>query len=146
LQAELEVLARAQGIEANVQFMGERDAVPALLSAADFGILSSWEEGFSNVILEAMSAGLPMIVTNVGGNAEAVLNEETGLVVPPRDPGALGDAVLRFARDPDLRGRLGRGGRLRVKQEFSIEQCVDSHNCLYEELLARLDRWAGQAC
>jgi glycosyltransferase involved in cell wall biosynthesis len=87
-----------------------------------------------------------MIVTNVGGNAEAVLNEETGLVVPPRDPAALGDAVLRLARDPDLRGRLGREGRLRVKQEFSIEQCVDSHNYLYEELLARLDRWAGQAC
>jgi glycosyltransferase involved in cell wall biosynthesis len=139
LQAKLEAMARAGGIQANVQFMGERDDVPTLLSAADFGISSSWEEGFSNAILEAMSAGLPMIVTDVGGNPEAVLNERTGLVVPSRDPAALGEAVLRLAREPELRGRLGSAGLLRVKQEFSVERCVDSHSSLYEELLARLN-------
>ena len=139
LQAKPDVLARARGIGANVRFMGERRDVPTLLAAADFGILSSWEEGFSNVILEAMTAGLPMIVTDVGGNPEAVLHGETGLVVPSRDPTALGDAVLRLARDPELRRRLGSAGRRRVKQEFSVERCVDSHTSLYEELLARLD-------
>ena len=127
--------------------MGERDDVPALFSAADFGILNSWEEGFSNVILEAMSAGLPMIVTDVGGNPEVVLNEETGLVVPSRDVAALGEAVLRLARDPNLRIRLGGAGQLRVKQEFSAERCVDSHSSLYEELVARLNcPGGGEAC
>jgi glycosyltransferase involved in cell wall biosynthesis len=83
--------------------------VPTLLSAADFAILSSWEEGFCNVILEAMAAGLPMIVTDVGGNPEAVLHEA-----------ALGEAVLRLSRDADLRNRLGEAGQRRVKQEFSV--------------------------
>jgi glycosyltransferase involved in cell wall biosynthesis len=112
--------------------------VPTLLSAADFAILSSWEEGFCNVILEAMAAGLPMIVTDVGGNPEAVLHEETGLIVPARDPAALGEAVLRLSRDADLRNRLGDAGQWRVKQEFSVGRCVDCHSDLYEELLARV--------
>lgn len=135
LQPRLESLVKASGIEANIQFLGERADVPRLLAAADFGVLSSWEEGFSNVILEAMSAGLPMIVTRVGGNPEAVINQETGLVVPPRDAAALGEAVLSLAQDPDLRRRLGAAARLRVRQEFSIERCVEAHKDLYEGLL-----------
>lgn len=137
LQVKLESLARARGIEANVQFRGERLDTARLLAAADFGVLSSWEEGFSNVILEAMSAGLPMVVTDVGGNTEAVSAEETGLVVPPRNPAALGAAILRLARDPALRQRLGQAGQKRVREEFSLDRCVASHRALYEELLAR---------
>jgi glycosyltransferase involved in cell wall biosynthesis len=136
LRAKLEALANARGVGANIQFMGERDDVPRLLAAADFAVLSSWEEGFSNVILEAMSAELPMVVTRVGGNPEAVLHERTGFVVPPRDPSALGEAVLRLARDPGLRERFGRAGRARVEQEFSVERCVALHQALYEELIA----------
>ncbi len=140
LRAKLETLAQARNIESNVQFLGERIDTPRLLAAADFGVLSSWEEGFSNVILEAMSAGLPMVVTDVGGNTEIVSTEETGLVVPSRDPEALGNAILRLAGDPVLRERLGKAGRARVKGEFSIERCVDAHRRLYEELWARLNQ------
>jgi glycosyltransferase involved in cell wall biosynthesis len=136
LRSKLETLVAARGISQNVQFLGEYSEVSMLFAAADFGVLSSWEEGFSNVVLEAMAAGLPMIVTDVGGNPEAVLNGETGFVVPPRDPAALGGAILRMARDPDLRRRLGDAGQARVKQEFSMERCVDAHLSLYEELLA----------
>ena len=136
LQTKLEKLVEARGFKANIQFLGERTDVPELLAAADFGVLSSWEEGFSNVILESMAAELPMIVTNVGGNPEAVLDRETGLVVPPRDPVALGGAVLSLAQDPDLRRRLGGGGLLRVRNEFSIESCITAHESLYEQLLA----------
>jgi glycosyltransferase involved in cell wall biosynthesis len=137
LRAKLEALANARGVGANIQFLGERDDVPRLLAAADFGVLSSWEEGFSNVILEAMAAELPMVVTRVGGNPEAVLHEQTGFVVPARDPSALGEAVLRLAHDPGLRERLGRAGRARVEQEFSVERCVALHQALYEELIAQ---------
>jgi glycosyltransferase involved in cell wall biosynthesis len=136
LQSKLENLAEARGITANIQFLGERGDVSTLLAAADYGVLNSWEEGFSNVILEAMSAGLPMVVTDVGGNPEAVLDQETGLLVPPRDPVALGKAVLNLAQDPDLRRRFGAAARLRVRREFSIERCVEAHESLYCELLS----------
>src|SRR5262245_23977410 len=137
MQGKLEGLAEAYGIKENVQFLGERTDTATLLGMADFCVLSSWEEGFSNVVLEAMAAGLPIVVTKVGGNPEAVIDQEAGLVVPPRDPKALGDAILRLAQDPDLRERLGAAAKRRVKQEFSLENCVESHNRLYEELMSR---------
>jgi glycosyltransferase involved in cell wall biosynthesis len=137
MQEKLEKLAEARGIKGNIPFLGERADTSTLFAAADFCVLSSWEEGFSNVILEAMSAGLPTIVTRVGGNPEAVIDQETGFVVPPRDPEALGNAIHRLAQDFDLRQRLGAAAQRRVRQEFSIESCVDSHNLLYEELMRR---------
>jgi glycosyltransferase involved in cell wall biosynthesis len=127
----------ARGLKANVEFLGERSDVPALLAAADFGVLSSYEEGFSNVILESMAAGLPMIVTNVGGNPEAVLDRQTGIILPPHDPAALGQAILDLAQDPELRRRLGAAALLRVQKDFSMESCVDAHEGLYEQLLAK---------
>ena len=138
LRAELEALAEERGIAGNLQFLGERSDVSRLLVAADFGLLTSREEGFSNVILEGMAAGLPMIVTAVGGNPEAVLDERTGLVVSPNDPKAIGEAVLRLARAPDLQKRFGAAGRSRVEQEFSIDRCVAAYEELYEELLAKV--------
>jgi glycosyltransferase involved in cell wall biosynthesis len=135
LRAELEALAAARGISHRIQFLGEYSDIPLLLSAADFGLLTSREEGFSNVILEGMSAGLAMIVTDVGGNAEAVIDEETGFVVPPRNPKAISDAILRLARNPALRQSLGAAARERVERTFSIDQCVKAHAELYEDLL-----------
>jgi glycosyltransferase involved in cell wall biosynthesis len=136
LQSKLECLVAATGLKANIQLLGERTDIPTLLAIADFGVLSSWEEGFSNVILESMAAELPMIVTDVGGNPEAVVHRETGLVVAPRDPAALGEAVLVLAQDPGLRRRLGAAALLRVREHFSIEKCVEAHESLYERLLA----------
>ena len=137
IRAELEALAAARGISHRVEFLGEYSDVPRLLAAADFGLLTSREEGFSNVILEGMAAGLAMIVTDVGGNAEAVVHAETGFVVPPRDPKAIGDAILKLARDPEQRRRFGAAGRKRVEKEFSIEKCVKAHADLYEEMLGK---------
>jgi len=136
-RSTLERLAETRGLAAHIRFVGERLDVSEFFAAADFSVLSSWEEGFSNVILESMAAGLPMIVTAVGGNPEAVLDEKTGLVVPPRDAAAIGRAVLRLSLDADLRRRLGQAARVRVQQEFSIEACVAAHNELYEGLLAQ---------
>jgi glycosyltransferase involved in cell wall biosynthesis len=137
LRAELEALAAARGISHRIQFLGEYADIALLLAAADFGLLTSREEGFSNVILEGMSAALPMIVTDVGGNAEAVINEETGFVVPPRDPKAISDAILRLADDPALRQRFGAAAQKRVEETFSIERCVKAHAELYQDLLER---------
>ncbi|UGA39378.1 glycosyltransferase [Chromobacterium haemolyticum] len=81
-------------------------------------MLCSHEEGFSNSILEGMLAGLPMIVTNVGGNAEAVINEVCGLVVASKQPHLLAEAILKLANDPVLRGEMASKGRERARQEF----------------------------
>ncbi len=137
LRPELEALAAKRGIVENVVFLGERSDVPLLLAAADFGLLTSHEEGFSNVVLEGMAASLPMIVTDVGGNAEAVLDGATGFVVPPNEPKAIGEAVLRLARDHNLRASLGDAGRKRVAEHFSMESCQNAHLELYRTLLAK---------
>ena len=139
IRAELEELAAARGISHRIQFLGEYSDIPRLLAAADFGLLTSREEGFSNVILEGMAAGLAMIVTDVGGNAEAVLHGETGLVVPPRNPKAIGDAILELARNPEQRKRFGAAARKRVEKEFSIDKCVKAHADLYEEMLDKIE-------
>ena len=78
-----------------------------------------------------------MIVTDVGGNAEAVIHGETGLVVPPRDPKAISDAIITLAHDPEKRRRLGAAGRKRAEEQFSIVKCVKAHMELYEEMLDR---------
>src|SRR4029079_17142928 len=99
------------GIEENIKLLGARTDIAALLAAADIGVLASHEEGFANSILEGMASGLPMIVTDVGGNAEAVVNGVTGLVVPPRDARALGSAILKLALDPEFLRTMGDAGR-----------------------------------
>ena len=128
--------ARALGLESNIVFLGMRDDVPGILQAADVGLLCSHEEGFSNAILEGMAAGLPMIVTSVGGNPEAVVDEETGIVVPPRDPPSLARAIVRLAEDAGLRAKFSAAARRRVTEKFSLEQSVASYDALYRALLA----------
>ncbi len=131
---ELRDLAESLGITKNVHWLGPRLDVHSILSAADIAVSSSHEEGFSNAILEAMLACLPMVVTNVGGNAEAVLNGVTGYVVPPHDPEALGEAILYLADNPG-RIEMGVRGQVRVLEKFSAESCLNGYEALYKELI-----------
>lgn len=123
------------GLQDRISFLGARDDIPAILGASDVGLLCSHEEGFSNAILEGMASGLPMIVTDVGGNAEAVVDGVTGLVVPARDPVRLADAIVRLASDVALRQRFGDAGRLRVIEHFGLQPFVHGHDQLYRDLL-----------
>ncbi len=131
----LQQIARDQKIESQVCWLGSRNDVSDLLVASDIGVLSSHEEGFSNAVLEAMAAGLPLVVTDVGGNAEAVVHGKTGFVVPPKNPEALSQALLTLARDPFLSRLMGEAGRERVVAHFSLEKCVSSYQQFYEECL-----------
>ena len=136
LQQHLEQKAKELEIQSNVRFLGaQRECIPDLLVSADVGVLCSHQEGFSNSVLEGMAAGLPMIVTNVGGNAEAVVDGETGIVVPPNCPEKLAEAILHLANAPEKRKGMGDNGRQRVQQLFSIHTCVAEYEKLYEELL-----------
>ena len=131
----LQAQAAGLGISEDVLFLGPRSDVFSILASSDVAVMSSHEEGFSNAILEAMSAGLPVVATCVGGNAEAVLDGETGLVVPPRDPRAMADALVQLIDDPPLRRRCGEAGRRRVRAEFDLDACVRRYDSLYAGLL-----------
>lgn len=126
--------AAAAGIADRVRFLGARSDVPDLLAAADIFALASHEEGSPNAVLEAMTARLPVIATNVGGIPEAVEEGKTGLLVRPHDPAALAAALLRFIEDSALCETMGQAGRARIEAEFSLDACVRSYAELYRGL------------
>src|SRR6059036_62243 len=100
--------------------VGFRRDVAACLAAADIIALPSLQEGLGVAALEAMAASRPVVASRVGGLAEAVVQEETGLLVPPADPDALALALARLAREPGLRARLGAAGRARVLAHYTM--------------------------
>lgn len=132
----LKAQADRLGIAGRVRFLGERADVIDVLQVSDMGLLASIEEGFSNAVLEFMAAGLPVVVTDVGGNSEAVVDGRTGLVVPPCQPAALAEAILRVAASPGWASELGAAGRRRVEDLFALQTCVDRYEALYQGLLA----------
>ena len=116
---------------------GARDDVPELMRAMDVFVLPSLAEGISNTILEAMACGLPVIATQVGGNAELVLPEVTGMLVPAAQPKPMAEAMWHYVNDEELRLRHGRAARERVEREFSMEAMVQRYVEVYERLLQR---------
>jgi glycosyltransferase involved in cell wall biosynthesis len=126
----LQDLTQALGLAKNVVFLGSRNDVPDLLCAADVGVLCSHEEGFSNAVLECMAAALPMVVTNVGGNAEAVIDGQHGYVVEPHNPEKLGSALVAVAKNND-RKYMGQLSRMRVKSEFTWDACIKKYEYIY---------------
>lgn len=134
-RAQLEALSRELGLADRVHLAGHQDDVRPWLAALDVFALSSDWEGLPNAVLEAMAAGLPVVATAVGGTPEVVVNGATGLLVPPNNPPTLAQAIAALLRDPELGGRMGKAGRERVAQHFSVEQMVRQTERLYEELL-----------
>lgn len=138
LQEETEALARALGLGSGVRFLGVRQDVAELMSAADGYVMSSAWEGMPIVLLEAAAAGLPIVTTLVGGNHEVVCDEESGFLVQPRDPDALGRAMLRLVGLPEARRRaMGERGREQVQTHYGLGRIVERWEDLYREVLAR---------
>jgi glycosyltransferase involved in cell wall biosynthesis len=132
--AALKVYAERLGIGGSISWLGSRSDIPDLLACADIGILCSHEEGFSNAVLEGMAAGLPMVVTDVGGNAEAVIDGVHGRVVPALHPRVLADAIVEIASNPSRRA-MGMLGRQRVLDDFSFKTCVNKYENMYVEII-----------
>jgi glycosyltransferase involved in cell wall biosynthesis len=135
LREDLEVEAKRQALMDRIVFLGRRDDIPELLQAADIAVLPSLKEGFSNALIEAMAAGLPVIATDVGGNAEAIEHGRSGLIVPPRDERALLGAVLQLVDDPMARETIGRRAAERAR-DFSLDKMVEEVESLYLRLAA----------
>jgi glycosyltransferase involved in cell wall biosynthesis len=119
-----------------LEVLGERDDVPQLLAGADVFVLSTLSEGMPISVLEAMAAGVPVVASAVGGIPEVVVDGETGLLVPPRDPDALAEALRTLLADPELRRRLGEAGRRRAQELFDVPRFRRDHLALYDRLSA----------
>lgn len=132
LQREIDAL----GLTEAVTLTGYRDDMLALMQGFDVFALPSLWEGLGIVLLEAMAYARPLVAAAVGGVNDVVLPGKTGLLVPPRDPEALGRAICTLLADESLRARLGEAGRERLETEFRDDVCNARLSALYERLLA----------
>ena len=134
---ELTRLAGRLGVADRVVFTGLRSDVPALLGSAAVAVMPSLNEALSNVLLESMASGAPVVATRVGGTPEALTDGVNGLLVEPGDSTALARAIARLLDDRGLAARLGRAAHDRIADRFSVERMVRSTEQLYTNLLAR---------
>ncbi|MBC7250916.1 MAG: glycosyltransferase [Anaerolineae bacterium] len=120
------------GLQDSVTFAGRREDVPRIMTALDVLVMPSLWEGFGLVLLEAMAAGKPIVASRVSAIPEIVVDGETGLLVPPRDVKALAAALIELLRNPQRAVEIGRRGRARLEQEFTVERMVAQTEALYE--------------
>lgn len=141
-----EALAASLGHADAVTFEGRVDDIRDAYAAGNVVMLSSISEGFPFTLIEAMSCGRATVSTDVGGVREAV--GDAGLVVPPRDPAAMAAAALELLADPPRRAAMGEAARLRVIEQFTLRQTIDTFRAIYLELAVRgtvrlADPWSG---
>jgi glycosyltransferase involved in cell wall biosynthesis len=120
-----------------VKMLGRREDVPALLGACDFFVFPTLHENLSMALLEAMHAERAVLATSVGGNPEVVLNGVTGVLIPPGDSVALAHNLALFSERPELCADMGRKGRERVEQFFSLERMIDQLETIYHSMLIK---------
>jgi glycosyltransferase involved in cell wall biosynthesis len=133
----LEDLCRELRIADRVRFLGVRKDVPDVLLASDLFALTSETEAASLTLMEAMACGLPVVVTDVGGNPELVRPGRDGLLVPRGDDAACARALLAILRDPSLARRFGDSGRERAAERFDIDRTISRYHQLYRRLSGR---------
>jgi glycosyltransferase involved in cell wall biosynthesis len=134
--SELQAMVQELNLANNFHFDGDVKNLPQYLAAADIFVLPSRSEGFSNAIVEAMAASLPVVATDVGGNAEAVEDGISGFLVPSDDPAALAAAILRVLADPAQARAMGMAGRRLVAEKFTTEAMMNRITIAYSSLLS----------
>jgi len=138
-EPEFEALPFSSEARSAVCALGARDDLPQLWGLADVFVLSSINEGFPNVVAEAMASGLPAVVTDAGD--AALIVGDTGTVVPPSDPAALALAMLKMAAMPaPARRELGMAAAQRVRENYSVQRMVDGFHSVWREILDKAGR------
>ena len=137
LRSDIEEEIRKLRLSDKVRLLGNRRDIPALLRVFDLFALSSVKEGLPIVLLEAMASGVPVVATEVDGNPELVVHQETGLLVPPRNPDALAEAICCLLQDCDAARRMGERGRERVRRLFTFERMVNAYQDVYGSVARR---------
>jgi glycosyltransferase involved in cell wall biosynthesis len=135
LRAELETQAQALGLLPSLIFTGMRKDIPSILASLNILVLSSLWEGLPVILLEAMAAARPVVSTSVDGVIGVALPDETALLTPPNTPSELAQACLKLIRDPKLAQSMGRAGRERVMDKYSLNVMIDHISALYVDLL-----------
>jgi glycosyltransferase involved in cell wall biosynthesis len=135
LRGKLEDIARDLGLEGRIQFLGDRSDIPAVLASLDITVLPSSSESLSNVILESMAAGVPVVATNVGGNSELIVDGEAGFLTAQNDS-ALAEAVARLIENGDLRAGCGARAKRLANAQCRLEAVRDRYEQLYHAMLA----------
>jgi L-malate glycosyltransferase len=143
LRSELEREAKQLGIAEKTIFLGDRRDIPAVLASLDLTVQPSSSESLSNVIIESMAAGVPVVANRVGGNCELVSGQR-GLLIAPNDEEALAQAVSSLLSDSGIRETLGTNARDFARANFTLEHMTERHQHLYRELLERKG-WPGCA-
>jgi glycosyltransferase involved in cell wall biosynthesis len=123
-EKQIRRLAGELNVEDIVRFTGFIDNIPEILSVLDIFVFPSHEESFGIIILEAMAMELPVIASRNAGVLDIVIHEETGLLVPPKEPDALANAIKQLVENQDLRSRLGKAGRKRVEKNYRIDDII----------------------
>jgi glycosyltransferase involved in cell wall biosynthesis len=136
LRAKLEANTRSLHLDVVVSFLDWRDDVASLMATSDLFVLPSTRESFGLVILEALALGVPVIATRVGGVPEIIQTGETGILVEPRNPEALADAMIWALTNPTQAGQLARQGQAVVRQRFSVEEMTKATNRVYHEVVS----------
>jgi glycosyltransferase involved in cell wall biosynthesis len=136
LRQELENEASSLGLGASAIFLGDRQDMPAVLASLDVAVNTSDSESLSNVILEAMAAGLPVVAYNVGGNSE-LLSQQPGALVPAGSETGFADAIEKLLADPARRQQLGRNARQFAQENFSLDRVLERYVELYVDLLQK---------
>jgi glycosyltransferase involved in cell wall biosynthesis len=134
LEPDLRAQCAALGLADRVRFLGHRRNVPELFEASDLVVLPSLYEGLPLVAIEALAANRPLVATEVDGTPEVVINERTGLLVPPANPVALAAAIERLLDNPELASRLASDGRKFVQENFAVRRQIEQTVALYSEL------------
>jgi sugar transferase (PEP-CTERM/EpsH1 system associated) len=136
LRAQAAAVLHQAGVADLAWLPGERRDVPEVMRGLDCFVLPSLAEGISNTILEAMSAGVAVIATAVGGNSDLIDSDRTGLLVQAGEVGALSSAMQALATDPERARAMGLAARQRVEREFSLTAMVGAYQAMYERLLS----------
>ena len=137
LLESLEKQVHQLGLEKHVLLPGFRTDVLSLMKTADIFVMSSVMEGLGTSLLDAMACARPIVATDTGGIPEVVVHEETGLLVPPKDPDALSDALVALLEDEERARRYGAAGYERVHHRFSVEHMVADTVAVYQDMLSR---------
>ena len=134
LGPQLDALAGALNITGSVEMLGSRSDVPDLMARAEIFVLPSRFEGLPNALLEAMAAGLPCVATRVSGSEDVIIDGESGLLVPPEDPDALAEALVRLLTRPAEALALGRAARARMVARYDRAAQMQALVSLYDHL------------
>lgn len=135
LEDELKLQAKRLGVSSSVRFHGYQQVVLPFLQAAHLFVLTSYVEGLSNTLLEAMAVGLPVVATRISGSEDIVTMRENGMLIPPGNVNALAEAITEVLSDPVRAASMGRNARQFVEQRCGLERITDDYVRLYHQIL-----------